>query len=103
MNKMKRTAGLYLPILLFLLAIGVIALRFWAQEACVEHPLSFTETFNTTDFEDKDNSSVAHWTDGPAWTRTVRDVLIWTTTLVTAFSGLVYVKRAYDLLRLPPD
>jgi CDP-diacylglycerol--glycerol-3-phosphate 3-phosphatidyltransferase len=46
---------------------------------------------------------VAHWTDGPAWTRTVRDVLIWTTTLVTAFSGLVYVKRAYDLLRLPPD
>jgi len=46
---------------------------------------------------------VAHWTDGPAWTRSVRDVLIWTTTLVTAFSGLVYVKRAYDLLRLPPD
>jgi len=46
---------------------------------------------------------VAHWTDGPAWTRTVRDGLIWTTTLVTAFSGLVYVKRAYDLLRLPPD
>jgi len=46
---------------------------------------------------------VAHWTDGLAWTRTVRDVLIWTTTLVTAFSGLVYVKRAYDLLRLPPD
>jgi CDP-diacylglycerol--glycerol-3-phosphate 3-phosphatidyltransferase len=46
---------------------------------------------------------VEHWRSGPDWTRTVRDVLIWTTTLVTAFSGLVYVKRAYDLLRLPPD
>jgi hypothetical protein len=66
MNKKKRTAALCFPILLFLLVIGTIALRFWAQEeACVEHPLSFTETFNTTDFEDKDNSSVAHWTDGP--------------------------------------
>jgi len=46
---------------------------------------------------------MAHEADVPAWTRTARDVLIWTTTLVTAFSGLVYVKRAYDLLRLPPD
>jgi CDP-diacylglycerol---glycerol-3-phosphate 3-phosphatidyltransferase len=46
---------------------------------------------------------VEHWTSGPDWTRFVRDILIWTTTLVTAFSGLVYVKRAYDLLRLPPD
>jgi CDP-diacylglycerol---glycerol-3-phosphate 3-phosphatidyltransferase len=53
---------------------------------------------------------VEHWVgaDGRVlpdweWTRLARDVLIWTTTLVTAFSGLVYVKRAYDLLRLPPD
>jgi CDP-diacylglycerol--glycerol-3-phosphate 3-phosphatidyltransferase len=46
---------------------------------------------------------VEHWTAGPDWTRLVRDALIWTTTLVTAFSGLVYIKRAYDLLRLPPD
>ena len=46
---------------------------------------------------------VEHWRGGPEWTEIVRDVLIWTTTLVTAFSGLVYVKRAYDLLRLPPD
>ena len=46
---------------------------------------------------------VEHWADGPAWTRTVRDVLIWVTTLVTLFSGLVYVKRAYHLLRMPPD
>lgn len=65
MNKKKRAAGLYFSIFLFLLVIGFIALRFWAQEACVEHPLSFAETFNTTDFEDIANSSVAHWTNGP--------------------------------------
>ena len=65
MNKRKRAAALYLPILLVVLALGAITLRFWGQEACVEHPLSFTETFNTTDFEDKDATSVAHWSDGP--------------------------------------
>jgi len=46
---------------------------------------------------------VAHWTQGPEWTRIVRDVLVWTTTLVTGLSGLIYVKRAYVLLRMPPD
>ena len=46
---------------------------------------------------------VAHWTDGPAWTEVVRDILVWATTLFTGASGLVYVKRAYDLLRLPPE
>ena len=46
---------------------------------------------------------VAHWADGPDWTRLVRDALIWATTLFTAFSGLVYVQRAYQLLKLPPD
>jgi hypothetical protein len=66
MNKKKRAAGLYFPILLFFLVLAAIALRFWAQEeACVEHPLAFTETFNTTNFEDIANTSVAHWTDGP--------------------------------------
>ena len=46
---------------------------------------------------------VAHWTQGPEWTRWVRDILIWTTTLVTVLSGLVYVHRAYVLLKMPPD
>jgi CDP-diacylglycerol---glycerol-3-phosphate 3-phosphatidyltransferase len=46
---------------------------------------------------------VEHWRDGPDWTRLVRDLLVWSTTLITAFSGLTYVKRAYDLLRRPPD
>jgi CDP-diacylglycerol--glycerol-3-phosphate 3-phosphatidyltransferase len=46
---------------------------------------------------------VAHWSQGPEWTRTVRDGLIWTTTLVTGLSGLVYVQRAYVILKMPPD
>jgi len=46
---------------------------------------------------------VAHWTDGPAWTEVARDVLVWGATLFTGLSGLVYVKRAYHILRLPPD
>ena len=46
---------------------------------------------------------VAHWTAGPAWTHLVRDILIWATTVFTAASALVYINRAYDLLRLPPE
>jgi hypothetical protein len=66
MNKWKKTAGPFFPVLLFLVISGAIGLKFWAQVTeCVEHPLGFTESFNTTNFEDKDNTSVAHWTDGP--------------------------------------
>lgn len=43
---------------------------------------------------------VGHWMDGPEWTRLMRDALIWGTTLFTIISGLVYVKRGYDLLRI---
>ena len=49
---------------------------------------------------------VGHWAahpDPPAWTYVGRDVSIWTATLFTGVSGLVYIKRAYHLLRLPPD
>jgi len=47
---------------------------------------------------------VAHWwPDGPVWTATVRDGLAWGATLFTGISGLAYVKRAYDLFRLPPE
>lgn len=46
---------------------------------------------------------VEHWTGGAAWIRIVRDALIWTTTLFTGLSGLVYVKRAYVILKMPPD
>ena len=46
---------------------------------------------------------MAHWTDGPPWTELVRDILIWATTVFTGASALVYIKRAYDLLHLPPE
>ena len=39
----------------------------------------------------------------PAWTVVGRDLAIWATTLFTGLSGLVYVKRAYHLLRLAAD
>ena len=43
------------------------------------------------------------WTGNPPWTQVVRDVLIWATVVFTAVSGLTYVRRAYHLLRLPPE
>ena len=46
---------------------------------------------------------VGHWTDGPDWVADVRDALIWATTLVTIVSGLAYIQRGYQLLRMPPD
>jgi len=47
---------------------------------------------------------VGHWwPDGPAWTEAVRDGLAWTAALFTGVSGLVYIRRAYHLLRLPPE
>jgi len=58
MNKMRKTAGLFFPILV----IGAFfALKFWAQETCVEYPLVFRETFDTTDYRDDVNSSVDKW------------------------------------------
>lgn len=49
---------------------------------------------------------VGHWAadaGSPAWLAVGRNVSIWTATLFTGVSGLVYIKRAYHLLRLPPD
>ncbi|MBM4017435.1 MAG: CDP-diacylglycerol--glycerol-3-phosphate 3-phosphatidyltransferase [Planctomycetes bacterium] len=40
---------------------------------------------------------------GPEWTAWTRDGLTWAATLVTGVSGLVYIKRAYLLLAMPPD
>ncbi|MBN2408622.1 MAG: VCBS repeat-containing protein, partial [Candidatus Aminicenantes bacterium] len=65
MNKQKKAAGRFFPVFLLLIIAGILGLKFWAQEACVEHPLEFAESFNNTAFKDEDNSSVAHWSDGP--------------------------------------
>ena len=48
----------------------------------------------------------AHWAGdagAPAWLAVGRNISIWTATLFTGLSGLVYIKRAYHLLRLPAD
>jgi len=47
---------------------------------------------------------VGHWAgaaEPAAWKIIGRDISIWTATLFTGVSGLVYIKRAYHLLRLP--
>jgi hypothetical protein len=61
MKKRKKTARLFFSILLFLGIGGAIASKFWAQQSCDEHQLSFIESFNTTDYDDIANTSVAHW------------------------------------------
>jgi len=65
MNRLRKKAGTFFPVLLFLALSALIGLKFWAQVTCEEHDLSYTETFNSTGFEDIANTSVAHWTDGP--------------------------------------
>ena len=54
--------------LMFLISIIIIVLvlsiKFLAQEECVEYNGIFTETFDTTEYKDFQNSSVAHWGDG---------------------------------------
>jgi len=63
MNKRKKAAVLFLP--LFIL-ICFFALKFWAQEDCMEYVGGiFTEDFNTEDYKDLDNTSVAYWPAGP--------------------------------------
>jgi hypothetical protein len=75
MNRMRKMAGLFFPILIIFV---FFALRFWAQEECVEHNLGFTETFSCSfpnpcggpdqppcvcPYQDP-ISSVAHWGEG---------------------------------------
>jgi len=63
MTKRKKATVLFLP--LFIL-ISFFALKFWAQEGCIEYPGGvFTENFNTEDYKDIDNSSVGYWPPGP--------------------------------------
>lgn len=61
MNFKKRAAGLFF---LILAGIAFLAVRFSAQEACTEFPISFTETFDSTTYRDANTTSVDHWGDG---------------------------------------
>ena len=66
MNKTKKMAGLFFPILIVL---AFLALKFWAQEECVEHSTSFAESFNNANYKDTSCTgdpclpvcSVANW------------------------------------------
>jgi hypothetical protein len=61
MSLRKKAAGLFF---LTLAGIAFLTVRFTAQEACTEFPISFTETFGTTTYRDAADSSVDHWGDG---------------------------------------
>ncbi len=63
MNKKKKITVILLPLIII---ISFFALKFWAQEDCVEYLGGvFTENFNTEDYKDIDNTSVAYWPSGP--------------------------------------
>lgn len=63
MTKRKKIAVIFLPLIIL---ICFFALKFWAQEDCVEYLGGvFTENFNTEDYKDLDNTSIAYWPPGP--------------------------------------
>jgi len=63
MSKRKKAAVIFLPLLIL---ICFFAVKFWAQEDCMEYLGGvLTENFNTEDYKDLDNTSVAYWPPGP--------------------------------------
>ncbi|MDI6697791.1 MAG: PilC/PilY family type IV pilus protein [Candidatus Saccharicenans sp.] len=52
---------------IILIGAALLVLKFTGQQqvACVEYTNSFTENFQTDDYKDKPNSSVANWPSGP--------------------------------------
>jgi hypothetical protein len=63
---MRRKYSIILGIIF--IAFTLLVLKFIGQQnqTCVEYISSFTENFNTDDYKDKVNSSVANWPPGPA-------------------------------------
>jgi hypothetical protein len=61
MKNWKKNAGLFFPILI---TLGILAAWVVAQQPCVERILQFQEPFDTTTYQDLDNTSVDHWGDG---------------------------------------
>ena len=47
------------------LVITAVAVKFWAQQACVEYTWGFTENFDTEDYKDIQNSVIGSWPAGP--------------------------------------
>ncbi|MCJ7682535.1 MAG: VCBS repeat-containing protein, partial [Candidatus Aminicenantes bacterium] len=66
MDKRKKNGlGKGLRLILLSLLLIWMGSHFQAQETCTEFSGFFTENFNTTDYKDTDNSSVAVWPSGP--------------------------------------
>ena len=61
MIKEKKIVHLF-PLIII---IAIFALKFWAQQDCIEYVGNFTENFNTVEYKDVQNSSVANWPSGP--------------------------------------
>jgi len=61
MRKKWKLIFLTFPIIIL---IFILYIKFWAQEECSEYQGIFTESFDTTEYKDFENSSVAHWGDG---------------------------------------
>jgi len=61
MSKKIKIIFLVIPTLII---IFTLAIKFWAQQECTEYNAIFTESFDTTEYKDFQNSSVAHWGDG---------------------------------------
>ncbi len=62
MRKRKKSLILFGPLIIIIM---VFALKFWAQQECTEYRGNFTENFDTDDYKDVQNSSVANWPPGP--------------------------------------
>ncbi len=54
-----------LGVFLFTVVFAVVVAQFWAQESCTEYEGFVTENFDTVDYKDIINSSVANWPSGP--------------------------------------
>ncbi len=62
-KKIKKIVVIFFPLIII---ISFFALKFWAQEDCIEYLGGiFTENFNTEDYKDVDNTSVSYWPPGP--------------------------------------
>jgi hypothetical protein len=60
---LKRQGSLYVLAVLCAVAAGIIVPRLWPQivQSCTEYTRAFTESYDTVNFKDTPNSSVAGW------------------------------------------
>jgi len=62
MSKKKKIAVKFLPLIII---VAIFSLKFWAQQECTEYTATFTEDFDTVQYKDVQNCSIADWPSGP--------------------------------------